>query len=95
MTATQKQQTAMVKALKSGDLIPAVDHWRNIALMHDTWGLEVMPFYHDDPYRSEWQQGRLSAARQIGHVMRCDAETGMWRQATSEERVDDRQWVCQ
>jgi arylsulfatase A-like enzyme len=94
LPAAQKQFGSMIQELKSGDLVAAVDHWRNIAVMHNTWGLEQEPFYQFDPYRAKWKQIRLSAAQQLTPVLRCDAETGMWQQATSENTVTNKPWIC-
>ncbi len=80
LPAAYKQLRSMVEELKSGNLINAVDHWRNIAVMHDTWGLEAAPFYHLEPYQAKWQQLRSTAAHQLAQVLQCEAETGMWRQ---------------
>lgn len=95
MSAATTQLAGMAEALQSGNLISATDHWRNIAVMHDTWGLEVTPFYQHEPYRSEWHKLRLSATNQLTQAMRCDAESGSWHKATAEESsVDSQLWVC-
>jgi hypothetical protein len=94
LPAAQRQLVSMIHELESADLVAAVDHWRNIAVMHNTWGLEQEPFYDFDPYRAKWKQMRLSAARQLAQVLRCDAETGMWGQAAGENSVANQPWVC-
>ncbi len=93
--AAQKQLKAMIEGLQQGDLITAVDRWRNIAVMHNTWGLELVPFYQHEPYQSQWKQLRFTAAHQLAQAMRCDAETGMWRRETTGKLVNDTLWVCQ
>lgn len=94
LPAAHKQLRSMVEELERGSLVGAVDHWRNIAVMHNTWGLEAAPFYHFEPYQTKWQQLRLSAANQLAQVMQCEAQTGRWRQTASENTIDSHRWVC-
>ena len=74
--AAGRQAAKLAEALAQDDLLEAARKWEAIEVMHQTWGLEVDPFYRHEPYGSAWAALRRDAAETMATAMACAAKGG-------------------
>jgi len=81
-------------AVQQGDLSAAVERWRKIDRMHDTWGMEVEPFFGHPAHAASWTTIRQTAAGMLGKAMDCEAQGGKVDIGEGAERDDVATWSC-
>ena len=94
-SAARRQISNLVDAIEQNDLREAVARWQAIDVIHDTWGMEVEPFFAHDDHAASWRAIRQTAAGMLAKAMACVAQGGELRVGQAAEREDVTAWSCQ
>ena len=94
LRAGRRQNIKLAESLGQGNLPEAVRRWQSIDALHDTWGMEVDPFFKHEPYNTSWTNIRHVSAQMIAKAMGCEAHGGKLKFDRPLQPENVASWMC-